>query len=230
MKYFYWLLLGAMFFAGCSFLDRQQEPALLDVRTDRGADPSVGRGQEVRITIVTDDPDNDELDFRWIATGGTFSATRRDTIIDLFQDSVTVVWKAPLDPGVYELFLELGDGNSEKLVTSGLRIAVTQTLPVANVGPNLVFDYGDSLRVKLDGSGSLDADGDQLTYIWKQVGGPTVELFDGSGALPSFRAIAPADYYFTLQVADLVEGVGDSSDVVILKVRVSDRKGRLPNI
>lgn len=229
MRRFYWCLIGIFFFSGCSFLDRQKEPELLEVRTDRGSDPSVGRGQEVRVTIFTDDPDNDELDFRWIASGGTFTATRRDTIIDLFQDSVTVVWKAPLDPGVYELFLELSDGKAGTLITSGVRIAVTQVPPVVSLGPDLVLDYGDSLRVKLDGSGSLDPDGDPLTYEWKQVGGPTIALLDGNGAIPSFQALAPADYFFTLRVKDFVDGVGDSSDVATLRVRISDRNGRQPD-
>ena len=212
--------------SGCSLLDRQQSPKLLDLRTDRGTDPSVGRGQEVHITIVTDDPDNDELDFRWIATGGIFAASRQDTLIDLFQDSVTVVWQAPLEPGVYELFLELGDGQSETLVTSGVRIAVTQAPPIAVVGPDRVLDFNDTLRVVLDGTGSSDPDRDALMYFWAQIGGPRVGLQNRNGPSPEFQAIAPADYIFELRVADLVEGIGDTSDVAIARVRVRDRNGR----
>ena len=100
--------ISSFWLAGCTVIDRQQAPELLDLRTDRGAEPSVGRRQEVRITIVTDDPDNDELDFRWIASGGEFTASRQDTLIDLFQDSVTVVWKAPGEPGIMNCFWKLG--------------------------------------------------------------------------------------------------------------------------
>ena len=213
-------------FCGCTLLDRQQSPKLLDLRTDRGADPSVGRGQEVHITIVTDDPDNDELDFRWIATGGVFAASRQDTLIDLFQDSVTVVWQAPLETGVYELFLEVGDGQSETLVTSGVRIAVTQAPPIAVVGPDRVLNFNDTLRVVLDGTGSSDPDLDALMYFWTQIGGPRVGLQNRNGPSPEFHAIAPADYIFELRVADLVEGMGDTSDVAVVRVRVRDRNGR----
>lgn len=213
-------------FCGCSVLDRQQSPKLLDLRTDRGSEPSVGRGQEVHITIVTDDPDNDELDFRWIASGGVFAATRQDTLIDLFQDSVTVVWQAPLEPGIYELFLELGDGQSETLVTSGVRIAVTQAPPVAAVGPDRVINFHDTLRVVLDGTGSSDPDQDALMYFWTQIGGPHVGLQNSNSPSPEFQAIAPADYIFELRVADLVEGIGDTSDVVVVRVRVRDRNDR----
>lgn len=220
------VLIVAVWIGGCSLLDRQQSPELLDLRTDRGSEPSVGRGQEVRITIVTDDPDNDELDFRWVATGGEFTASRQDTLIDLFQDSVTVVWKAPIEPGVYELFLEVGDGQSEQLVTSGVRIAVTQAPPVAAVGPDRIIDLNDSLRVVLDGTESLDPDQDDLLYFWQQLAGPRVGLQNGNSPSPEFEALAPADYIFELRVADLVDGVGDTSNVAVVKVRVTDRNGR----
>ena len=229
MRQFLWVFVGLMTLSGCSFVDRQQPPELLDLRTDRGGEPSVGRGQEVRITILTSDPDNDELDFRWIASGGVFVATQRDTIVDLFQDSVTVVWRAPLEPGVYELFLEVSDGRSPEIVTSSLRIAVTQAPPVAVAGPDQELDYRDDLVGELNGRESFDPDGDVLTYFWEQVGGPHVGLENRTGPVPRFDALAPADYIFTLRVADIVQGVGDTSDVAILRVRVSDRKGREPD-
>lgn len=221
-------LFGCLFFlAGCSLLDRQGVPEIMDLKTDRGADPSVGRGQEVRITILTNDPDNDELDFRWIASGGTFTSTQRDTFIDLFQDSVSVTWKAPVTPGLYELFLEVSDGKTEKLATSSLRITVTQAPPTASLVAEPFFEYGDSLEIVLDGTGSADPDGDRLTYFWRQVRGPTVPLQNAQSASPSFLALAPADYVFELQVADLVDGLGDSSNVVQVQLRVNDRQGRV---
>ena len=65
------LLLGCLvLLSGCSLVDRQGAPELLDLKTDRGGEPSVGRGQLVKITVFADDPDNDELDFRWTASGG----------------------------------------------------------------------------------------------------------------------------------------------------------------
>lgn len=213
--------------AGCSLIDRQGTPELLDLKTDRGSDPSVGRGQEVRITIVTDDPDNDELDFLWTASGGTFTATQRDTFFDLFQDSASVTWKAPLAPGTYELFLEVSDGQTEKITTSSLRIGVTQAPPTALFTIDPFFEYRDSLNIVLDGTGSVDPDGDKLTYVWRQLQGPTVALQNLQSASPSFLALAPADYAFELQVIDLVDGEGDSSNVVQVEVRVNDRGGRV---
>ena len=221
------VILGCLvWLSGCSLLDRQQGPQILELRTDFGADPSVGRGRKVQITLVTDDPDNDELDFRWIATGGKFAGSNRDTLIDLFQDSVTVAWEAPAEVGIYDLLLEVSDGRSGKVETFALRVTVTQGPPAAHAGEDQFLAYSDTLRVVLDGLGSSDPDGDDLRYVWRQVGGPRVG-FDASSSTPEFRAIAPADYIFELSVSDdLAPGVGDTSDVVTVRVRVSDRGGR----
>ena len=226
-----WILILSCFVwaAGCSLLDRQGDPQILEVRTDRGSDTTVGRGHEVEITLVTDDPDSDELDFRWISSGGHFQASRRDTLMDLFQDSVKVVWIAPEAVGDYELSVEVSDGKSGAIATSVIRITVTQEPPVANAGPNRLLAYLDALRVVLDGTGSSDPDGDTLRYKWEQIGGPQVVFSEGS-ASPEFPAIAPADYVFALWVSDDVAtpngAVTSEPDTVV--VRVSDREGRGP--
>ena len=222
------LFLAALFpmVAGCSFLDRQQVPEILEVRTDR--ETTVGRGQEIKITLVTDDPDNDELDYRWIASGGEFTSSRQDTIVDLFQDSVTVTWKAPSEVGVYDLFVEVSDGKTEKLTTTDLQVSVTQSPPFAIVGSDQFLAYLDSLDVALDASESGDPDGDDLNYYWRQIRGPSVQLANRNSPSPSFQAVAPADYVFELTVADDRLPGGDTSDVVTVQVRVSDRGGRDP--
>ncbi len=213
---------------GCSLLDRQKDPQILDVRTNRDADASVGRGQKIQIVLVTEDPDNDELDFLWIATGGRFTKSGRDTLVDLFQDSVAVEWQAPSEVGMYDLSVEVSDGKSGEVVTSSLRMIVTQGPPVADAGENLLLSYNDTLRVMLDGTGSNDPDKDDLRFIWRQVKGPRVSIQPSGGEAPSFRAVAPADYVFVLQVRDdVVDTTGavtSGSDTVT--IRVSDRGGR----
>ena len=214
--------------SGCTVLDRQKDPEILDVRTDWGTEPSVGRGAKVQITLVTDDPDNDELDFRWIARGGKFEASGRDTLVDLFQDSVTVVWQAPGEVGTYDLVVEVSDGRSGTVVTQDVRITVTQVQPRADAGPDRALAYGDTLRIALDGSSSSDPDGDELRFVWTQIGGPRILLqFPGTGT-PSFLAVAPADYVFILEVRDdVADPTGAlTSDPDTVVVRVNDRGGR----
>jgi phosphatidylserine/phosphatidylglycerophosphate/cardiolipin synthase-like enzyme len=58
--------------------------------------------------------------------------------------------------------------------------------PIADAGPGQLVN--ETNIVTLDGTGSSDPDGDGLTYIWTQVGGPTVTLSDSSAAQPTFIA------------------------------------------
>lgn len=215
--------------AGCSLLDRQKEPQILDISTDQDAYASVGRGSQVRISMFTDDPDNDELDYRWVASGGRFVPSGQDTLVDLFQDSVTVVWQAPGQVGLYDLAVEVSDGKTGTKATATLQVLVTQGAPVADAGESRTLTYSDTLRVRLDGTGSTDPERDALRFIWVQVGGPGVN-FDTRNSAPVFRAFAPADYVFVLQVrddiADTTGAITSDPDTVV--VRVSDRPGRGP--
>jgi hypothetical protein len=177
--------------------------------------------------VVTEDPDNDELDFQWVATGGTFEGSDRDTLVDLFQDSVTVVWRAPGAPGRYDLALQIGDGRSGVGDEAVLNVTVTQNPPTASAGVSRVVRFVQGLAVQLDGTGSRDPDGDDLRYYWTQVAGPEVALANPSGPTPGFTAVAPADYVFRLQVADdLAPGAADTSDASEVTIRVTDRSGR----
>ncbi|WP_225414078.1 PKD domain-containing protein [Stigmatella hybrida] len=63
------------------------------------------------------------------------------------------------------------------------------TKPVASItGPTSVPEA--THPVTLDGSGSTDADGDTLTYAWRQTVGPTVALSSPTAAKPTFPAPA----------------------------------------
>ena len=224
-----WLLMGILLAAGCSLLDRQKEPEILAFEAAEEADEaSVGRARSVTLRLLTDDPDNDELDYLWVATGGLFKQSGRDSLVDLFQDSVSVVWRAPSAVGTYDLEVEVSDGKSQTRATSMIRITVTQGPPVADAGDDRALAFGDTLQVALDGTRSIDPDGDDLRYLWQQVSGPGVALQPGESSAPSFRAVAPADYIFVLQVrddkADTTGAFTSPPDTI--RVRVSDRDGR----
>ncbi len=183
---------------GCSLIDRQEGPQILSVTLDR--EPQVGRRHEVTITLVSDDPDNDELDFRWVASGGHFKESEQDTLIGLFQDSISVVWVAPSEVESYDLMVEVGDGRSGAVATSSVNILVTQAAPTADAGTDQVVAYREALKIVLDGTGSFDPDGDLLRFRWGQVGGPAVNLEQVEQ--PSFSVPAPGGYLFSLNVID----------------------------
>ena len=69
--------------------------------------------------------------------------------------------------------------------------------PVAHGGDHQEAEVGH--RVALDGRGSFDPQGEDLTYAWRQIGGQPVQLAGSSGS-PSFIAQAPGGYRFELKV------------------------------
>ena len=58
--------------------------------------------------------------------------------------------------------------------------------PVSDAGPDMVVNGGD--MVQLDGSASVDRDGEIVSYIWEQTEGADVDLSDPSTVNPVFTA------------------------------------------
>jgi len=58
--------------------------------------------------------------------------------------------------------------------------------PIVNAGKDQTVSSGDT--VQLDASASTDEDKDTLSYQWKQIVGPTVDLSDGKAVQPIFTA------------------------------------------
>ncbi len=216
--------------AGCGLLDRQEQPQIVALTTDQDDHPSVGRGSEVRITLLTNDADNDELDYLWTdlknEEGGLFDESKLDSLRGLFQDSVTVVWIAPVVVGVYTLKVEVDDGKSGAKTEGMVEIHVTQGPPVADAGMDRTIAYSSGLQVTLDGAGSSDPERDPLRYMWTQLDGPGVD-FDAANSMPIFRAVAPADFVFELRVRDdvLVAEGAITSEPDTVTIRVDDRLG-----
>jgi hypothetical protein len=96
---------------------------------------------------------------------------------------------------------------------------VTNTLPVANAGPNQTVNAGTG--VTLDGTGSSDANGTITGYTWSQTGGPAVTLSSTTTAQPTFTAPAASAttmLTFTLRVVD---NNGASSDLDSVSIAVT---------
>ena len=86
--------------------------------------------------------------------------------------------------------------------------------PKADAGGDQSVDPGALLT--LDGSGSHGADGDPLTYGWKQIGGEAVVLSESSAVTPTFLApLAPGPLTFSLTVTDSW-GLTDRDTTVVL--------------
>ena len=123
-------------------------------------------------------------------------------------------WKGELEAtaGSYRVELEAYRGSKVKwrgedlvVVQGGKASRANITLqninrvPVADAGPDQTVDVGT--RVKLDGGGSEDADGDNLTYSWTAPAG--INLSNEVQAREIFfTPTTPGEYRFILQVHD----------------------------
>jgi lysophospholipase L1-like esterase len=91
-------------------------------------------------------------------------------------------------------------------------------IPVADAGPDKNVDEGSV--VILDGSGSVDPKGGNLSYQWQQTSGPAVLLSDDQAEKPTFTApdvgSSGATLTFKLTVTD--EGVLKSTDTTSAEV------------
>jgi fibro-slime domain-containing protein len=76
------------------------------------------------------------------------------------------------------------------------------TVPVANAGPDQLAGFG--AKVTLDGSASIDADGDALTYRWTIISPSKTmaKLSDASAVMPTFTVKEHGTYIVQLVVND----------------------------
>ena len=89
--------------------------------------------------------------------------------------------------------------------------------PTAEAGDDQTVPEGST--VTLDGTASFDPEGDPLTFIWTQVGGPEVDLIGTDTPTPSFVAIDNAVITFQLQVNDgTADSVLDTVEVTVVDV------------
>jgi len=109
--------------------------------------------------------------------------------------------------GVYILQLVVNDGVvNSPIDTVTITINSNQnTAPIANAGTDQTLLRGeDGTFVQLDGSASIDLDGDPISYEWRFILKPlgsTATLDNPYTMNPSFWADVPGDYYVLL-IAD----------------------------
>lgn len=142
------------------------------------------------------DPENSPLTYAWIETSTT-------GVVIINANTVTPSFVAPATSTSVRLQLTVTDNQA---VTSTDQVIIT-----VNVLPTAIAGVDQSVitatRVNLDGSGSVDPDGNGLNYLWGQTSGPTVILSNVN---------SPTPYFFSPK----------TSSTLTLSLTVSDSRGQ----
>lgn len=168
---------------------------------DAGLEQGVDEDTVVTLTGSGSDSDGTIASYAWTQTSGpSVSLTDANT--------ATATFTAPntgSDSSVVFTFTLTVTDNDGATGDDGTVVTVNTTNvdPVANAGPNLTVD--EQSLVTLDGSSSMDSDGNIASYDWLQTGGSGVSISDSAAVSPTFDApslSAPETLEFTLTVTD----------------------------
>ncbi len=206
------IFLAALLVGGCGVAVEENTPPVAVAGTDQ----NVSTGTSVKLDgSGSYDDDNDPVTYQWkiISKPEGSDAELSDTT------DVKPKFTADYD-GVYIVELIVSDGELE---SSGDSVIITassgNSAPVANAGSDQIVAMGSV--VTLDGSGSSDADGDILTYMWYFLSlpeGSTVILENDDSVNPVFTADVDGTYDVRLVVND---GIVDSA-IDTVSVTTSD--------
>ena len=167
---------------------------------DAGSDRTVDTGAVVSLDgSGSSDPDGDSLTFSWSfqlrPSGSNASLSDETAQNPSFRADIA---------GQYVLELEVSDGSETSTPVSVTITAVApNTAPEANAGNDQNVATGAT--VQLDGSASIDSDGDLITYAWTVASSPddsAASLSDATIVNPTFVADLDGQYTLELVVAD----------------------------
>jgi hypothetical protein len=181
-----------------------------------GADQTAGPGDPVTLDgSASSDPDTgDVIKYRWRQISGT-------TVILSDYVAVQPTFTAPPLTSDDVLYFELTVTDNGGLISLDTCIVNVMTgfnhPPTADAGPEpATVVEGNTFT--LNGTGSVDQDGDDITYRWTQKSGPPVTLSDPLSIQPTFAAPAVdengAELVFELIVED-TSGLQGSDTITV---------------
>jgi hypothetical protein len=132
---------------------------------------------------ASSDPDGDTLAYSWVQTAGPVvalddsnSAMPSFVAPEVYSGGTTLTFELTVDDGD-----STSSGDIVNVIVKNINLA-----PNVDAGPDQTVDEEDP--VTLNGTGSSDADGDSLSYSWRQTFGPSVSLSGASTTTATFTA------------------------------------------
>jgi len=167
------------------------------------------------------DPENAEMAYYWTLTDTpTCSGLSSSQIYNSGGPTPTVV---PDCDGIFTVSLVVSDGiQYSDVATCYVDVASENRAPVADAGDTAALGACADNPIQLDGYGSYDLDGDELTYQWSLVSAPsgsatTDDSFDDTTLPnPKFTWDEVGAYLFQLQVYDGTEW--SAPDIVTMTI------------
>lgn len=162
-----------------------------------GPNQSVGHGSIVQLNGSGTDPQNLPLTYKWSLIG-----VPSGSAAGLSDPGIANPWFVADRAGTYVAQLVVSNGFQPSL-PSTVTITTSNTPPVANAGPNRTVPAG--FLVQLDGSGSLDVNGDPLSYSWSFTNRPPSSgavLSAANSKTPTFAPDVAGIYVIQLVVND----------------------------
>lgn len=187
---------------------------------------------DVRVELVHPDGTSSAVETEDTSTRYDLYAVYPDT--RSYADDVSMLFGKPAVGTWTVRVIDTSSGSTGTVVDLMLEVELdgttpppANTPPVANAGKDETAEAG--ALVMLDGTMSLDPDGDPLTFAWAQSGGPQVALSNATVAAPTFTAPdlpTAQTLVFTLTVQD--PRGGRATDDVVIAVSGND-PGQGPN-
>lgn len=116
--------------------------------------------------------------------------------------------------------LDVSDGQAPSVTDwVDVRINNVNHAPLADAGADVTVPENE--QVTLDGSGSMDGDGDELTYAWEQTLGGTVLIDDPTAASIGFTAPDVGAAGEILEFSLTVDDGNGGSDTDVVRVQVT---------
>jgi len=187
-----------------------------------GSNQTVAAGAAVALNgSASSDPDGTPLTYLWTQTSGPAVALSSTSVV-----SPTFTAPSVSAPTVLGFSLTVSDGSLSHSASVSITVNRLNRAPVANAGANQSVTAGAA--VALSGSASSDPDGDALSYLWSQTGGPAVALSSTTAIAPTFSApsVAAATVLgFSLTVSD-----GSSSHSASVAITVNPPPGEYTDV
>ena len=163
---------------------------------------SVVLGEVTLDGSASNDPNGDTLSYTWVLFGKPVGSSAKLDNANLVKPKFTADMV-----GTYAASLVVCDPGAlcSDITTTSVVVAAANVAPVANAGTyqNVVTNS----QVTLDGTGSLDSNGDTIYYTWALVSQPAslinkVTLSSETAPKPTFTPPVSGTYVFSLKVSD----------------------------